>query len=599
MMEALHVLNHTFGFSSFRAQQADIVDAAISGKNTLVVMPTGGGKSLCYQIPALVREGMGIVVSPLIALMQDQVSALSAHGLNAAFLNSTLPLSAMQELERRILVGDIDILYVAPERLIQARTINLLQQVQLSLFAIDEAHCLAQWGHDFRSDYLRLDMLPQAFPNVPRVALTATADRKTQGEIARCLQLDSDAQFVCGFDRSNIQYRIQQKNRPKKQLLSFLQEEQNNSAGIVYCLSRKKVDDTALWLQHEGFNALPYHAGMDAQSRQRNQDRFLREDGIIIVATIAFGMGIDKPNVRFVAHLDMPKSIEAYYQETGRAGRDGEDATALLFYGMEDVVKLSQMAANSEGSEEFKRHERQRLNAMLGLCEMTSCRRQALLHYFDDMMDSPCGNCDNCIQPPQTRDATEDVRKALSCVYRTGQRFGAVHVIDVLRGSDNEKVRQFSHQTLSTYAIGKELSTDVWRSIFRQLIVMGFLEVDVSAYGNLRLTEKSRPVLRGEQSVHLRHETKTSGTKRNQKMRDDIDDENRALWNDLRACRKQLAQTNGVPPYIIFNDATLKEMLIHRPLSSAELIKVNGVGDKKLEQFGDIFLDIIRNHEYV
>ncbi|WP_086933746.1 DNA helicase RecQ [Agarilytica rhodophyticola] len=598
MVEALHVLNHTFGFSSFRDQQGHIVDAVIRGKNTLVVMPTGGGKSLCYQIPALVREGMGIVISPLIALMQDQVSALNAHGLQAAFLNSTLSLTAMQDLERRIVAGNIDILYVAPERLIQARTINLLQQVKLSLFAIDEAHCLAQWGHDFRSDYLRLDVLPQSFPHVPRVALTATADRKTQHEIARCLQLDQDAQFVCGFDRSNIQYRIQQKNRPKKQLLSFLKEEQKDSAGIVYCLSRKKVEDTALWLQHEGFTALPYHAGMDTQSRQRHQDRFLREDGIIIVATIAFGMGIDKPNVRFVAHLDMPKSIEAYYQETGRAGRDGENATAILFYGMEDVVKLSQMAANSEGNEEFKRHERHRLNAMLGLCEMTSCRRQALLHYFDDSMDTPCGNCDNCIQPPQTRDATEDIRKALSCVYRTGQRFGAVHVIDVLRGSDNEKVRQFSHQTLSTYGIGKDLSTDAWRTIFRQLIVMGFLDVDASAYGNLRLTEKSRPILRGEQSIHLRYEIKVNNTKRSHKIRDDIDQENMALWNDLRACRKQLALENGVPPYIIFSDATLKEMIVYRPLNSSQLIEVNGVGDKKLEQFGEAFLDVIRNHEY-
>ncbi len=602
---AKEVLQHTFGYETFRDRQADIVASVIEGRNTLVVMPTGGGKSLCYQIPALVRHGMGVVVSPLIALMQDQVSALTAQGVKAAFLNSSLENERIHHIESAIVRGDIEILYVAPERLVQERTLQLLTRTDISLFAIDEAHCVAQWGHDFRADYLRLDVLVQYFPEVPRAALTATADARTQQEIVNRLSLDPESQFICGFDRANIEYRIRQKNNPRKQLLHFLQEEQQGNAGIVYCLSRKKVDDTAIWLRDQGFNAYPYHAGMSARDRQTNQNRFLREDGIVMVATIAFGMGIDKPNVRFVAHLDMPKSIEAYYQETGRAGRDGESSTAILFYGMEDVVKLTQMLGNSEGNEQHKIHERQRLNAMLGLCEMTDCRRQALLRYFGETLATPCGNCDNCLHPPETWDATDAVRKALSCVYRTGQRFGAAHVIDVLRGSTNEKVRQFSHTELSTYGIGKELSVDAWRTIFRQLVVLGHLDVDVQGYGNLLLTDKCRPLLRGEEHIELHQDIKAKperpsgksggGSKR---VAYDIAEEDQGLWNALRSCRKQLADEANVPPYVVFGDASLKEMVVKRPMNDEEFLCVNGVGDKKLEKYGEIFLEIIQEHEY-
>ena len=596
---ALSILNHTFGFKQFRGQQADIVQSVCDGKNTLVVMPTGGGKSLCYQIPALVRQGVGIVVSPLIALMQDQVNALRELGVRAGFLNSSLSLAQLQETESALRQGAIDILYVAPERLVQDRTLQLLNQIPISLFAIDEAHCVAQWGHDFRADYLRLDILAECFPSVPRIALTATADSRTQLEIQQRLQLDQDASFVCGFDRPNIQYRIRQKEQSRQQLLKFMQQEQEGNAGIVYCLSRKKVEDVAAWLNQQGVKALAYHAGMAAQQRQEHQDRFLREDGWVMVATIAFGMGIDKPNVRFVAHLDMPKSIEAYYQETGRAGRDGEEATAIMFYGMEDVVKLSQMLAGSEGNEQFKRHEQQRLNAMLGLCEMTDCRRQALLRYFGENLSSGCGNCDNCLVAPRTWDATEVAQKALSCVYRTGQRFGASHIIDVLRGAANEKVRRFSHHELSTYGIGRELSTTQWRSVMRQLMVLGYLQVDEEAFGSLRLTETCRAVLRGEKKLFLREDVNLAKTPLKQtKTKLDIADEDQVLWQALRLCRKRLADEHNVPPYVIFSDATLKEMLLHRPLTDVELLSINGVGDVKLERFGEEFLDVLREYEY-
>lgn len=596
---SLEILQHTFGYDAFRGRQGDIVDAVVEGRNALVVMPTGGGKSLCFQIPALERQGMGVVVSPLIALMQDQVSALTALGVNAAFLNSSLDMHQLNEIEELIRAGEIHILYVAPERLVQPRTIELLKTVQVSLFAIDEAHCVAQWGHDFRADYLRLDILAQVFPHVPRVALTATADSRTQEEIVTRLQLDQNAQFICGFDRPNIEYRIRLKANPRKQLLHFLNTEQSGSAGIVYCLSRKKVDDVAIWLKDQGFDALPYHAGMPARDRQQNQMRFLREEGVVMVATIAFGMGIDKPNVRFVAHLDMPKSIEAYYQETGRAGRDGDASTALMFYGMEDVVKLTQMLAKSEGNEQHKMHERQRLNAVLGLCEMTACRRQALLRYFGEVLETGCGNCDNCINPPATWDATEAVRKALSCVYRTGQRFGAAHVIDVLRGSENEKIRQFGHSSLSTYGLGKDLSVDVWRSVFRQLMVLGHLDLDVGGFGSLLLTEKCRAILRGEESIQLSEYIKTKPERKSsKKFVADVAMEDQALWNAMRRCRKELAEEDNVPPYVVFSDATLKEMIVKRPMNDSEFLCVSGVGDKKLEKYGEIFLELIREYEY-
>lgn len=594
-----HILKHVFGYDAFRDTQSEIIQCVSNGGDALVIMPTGGGKSLCYQIPALAREGVGVVISPLIALMEDQVSALKELGVNAGYLNSTLDFDTAWHTENAIRNGELDLVYIAPERLIQERTQALLADAPIALFAIDEAHCVAQWGHDFRADYLKLDLLHEKFPKVPRVALTATADERTRAEIIERLQLQRAQQFISGFDRPNIHYRIQQKNKPREQLLQFLRDEQRDNSGIVYCLSRAKVEDTASWLSQQGFNALPYHAGMSAKMRQENQSRFLREDHIIIVATIAFGMGIDKPDVRFVCHLDMPKSIEAYYQETGRAGRDGLPATALLLYGLEDIVKLRQMAENSEGSEMFKRQEQQRLNAMLGLCEVTRCRRQVLLRYFGDELEQPCGNCDNCDNPPDTWDATEPVQKALSCVYRSGQRFGAGHVIAVLRGGDTDKIRQFAHNKLSTYGIGNDLTSNEWRSVFRQLIAHGLLTVDSEGYGGLRLTEDCRPILRGEKSVQLRREKAEKKTKPTRKQALDIDVQQQPLWNALRRVRKELAEEHGVPPYVIFHDATLKEMMDKFPLSEWEMLAVSGVGDRKLEQFGDAFLEVFREFEYL
>ena len=599
MKTPLAILNTVFGYHEFRGPQAAVIDALVAGDDVLVLMPTGGGKSLCYQIPALVREGVGIVVSPLIALMQDQVSALRELGVRAGFLNSSLSAQEMWQTELALQRGELDMLYVAPERLIQPRTLELFHQIKISLFAIDEAHCVSQWGHDFRSDYLKLELLHREFPQVPRIALTATADVRTRDEIIARLQLENAQQFINGFDRPNIQYRIAQKNNPKIQLMRFLREEQAGNSGIVYCLSRNKVEQIAEWLSSEHFTALPYHAGLPANVRQKNQERFLREDNIIMVATIAFGMGIDKPDVRFVAHLDLPKSIEAYYQETGRAGRDGEPATTLLLYGLEDVVKLRQMMAQSEGSEEFKRNEQQRLNAMLGLCEITSCRRQSLLRYFGDTLAQPCGNCDCCITPPQTWDATEAVQMALSCVYRTGQRFGAGHVIDVLRGSNNEKILSFDHHRLTTYGIGKNVSADEWKSIFRQLVARGLLDVNVDGFGGLVLNESCRAYLRGEEKINLRRDIKIAATtQRRANLGQHIESEDQGLWNALRACRKRLAEEQGVPPYVIFHDATLREMLEFRPLTPEQLRSITGVGDSKLKRFGEEFLAVIRAAEY-
>jgi ATP-dependent DNA helicase RecQ len=604
MIETPHsILERIFGYHSFRGQQLSIIETLVEGGDALVLMPTGGGKSLCYQIPSLVRSGVGVVISPLIALMQDQVNALRELGVRAGFLNSSVSAEEARQTEWELHQGAIDLLYVAPERLVQPRTLNLLQNIEIALFAIDEAHCVAQWGHDFRSDYLKLDILRAWFPEVPRIALTATADVRTREEIILRLGLQDARQFIIGFDRPNIQYRILQKDKPKQQLLRFLRDEQAGNTGIVYCLSRNKVEEISAWLCSEGFNALPYHAGLSASVRAHNQTRFLREDNIIMVATIAFGMGIDKPDVRFVAHLDLPKSIEAYYQETGRAGRDGEPATALLLYGFEDVVKLRQMMGNSEGSEEFKRLEQQRLNAMLGLCEITTCRRQILLRYFGDTLEQPCGNCDNCLQKPQTWDASEAVRMALSCVYRTGQRFGANHVIDVLRGSANERVASFAHDRLSTYGIGKHLGADEWRSVFRQLVARAYLDVDPEGFGGLRLSDSCRAILRGDESIQLRRDIKAassaarSGTSA-ARPRLDIAAEDMGLWNALRACRKRLADELGVPPYVVFHDATLREMLEQRPTTSHMLLSITGVGESKLNRFGEAFLEVIRDFEY-
>ena len=595
MSDARHILQHTFGYSAFRGPQQAIIDTLCDGGDALVVMPTGGGKSLCYQIPALLRPGVGVVISPLIALMQDQVDALRELGVRAGYLNSSLDAAEARHTEDALLNGQLDLLYVAPERLLQGRTLALFERLPVALFAIDEAHCVAQWGHDFRADYLRLNILHERFPTVPRIALTATADSRTREEIAERLGLTGASHFVSGFDRPNIQYRIRQKDQPKKQLLDFLRQEQRGNAGIVYCLSRNRVEQTAEWLCQQGISALPYHAGMPAAQRQQHQRRFLREEGLIMTATIAFGMGIDKPDVRFVAHLDLPKSVEAYYQETGRAGRDGEPATALLLYGLEDVIKLRQMMAGSDGNEQFKRHEQQRLDAMLGLCEVTDCRRQVLLRYFGDVLSEPCGNCDNCLLPPDTWDATDAVRKALSCVYRTGQRFGAGHVIDVLRGSQNERITSHGHDRLSTWGIGRELDQREWRGLFRQLVTLGLLDVDPDGFGTLRLTDACRTILRGEQRLRLRRDRFVASPAAVQKRRDaPVSAIDQPLWQALRDCRKRLAEEHGVPPYVIFSDNTLRDMVARRPADAEQLLAVSGVGDVKLERFGNEFLAVLR-----
>ncbi|MDG1164585.1 MAG: DNA helicase RecQ [Porticoccaceae bacterium] len=593
---ALEILNSLYGYDSFRGHQAEIIDHVSTGYNALVLMPTGGGKSLCYQIPSLLRDGVGIIISPLIALMQDQVDAMQQLGVKAAFLNSSLSHSEQHIIEQQLLAGELDLLYIAPERLIQSHTLDLLERCQLALFAIDEAHCVSQWGHDFRSDYLSLSLLHERFPSIPRVALTATADVRTRQEIIERLSLSDANSYISGFDRPNIRYAIANKTTAKKQLLDFLKQ-RKNEAGIVYCLSRKKVDDTAASLTQQGYTALPYHAGLPAQLRQTHQSRFLREDGVIIVATIAFGMGIDKPDVRFVAHLDLPKSIEAYYQETGRAGRDGQPADAWMVYGLQDVVRLQQMAQGSDGSEQFKRAERHKLDAMLGLCEVTSCRRKVLLNYFADNAPEQCGNCDNCQIPPQTWDATEAAQKLLSSVYRTGQRFGAVHVMDVLQGKETEKVLQHHHHQLSTFGIGADIHEARWRSVIRQLVVRGLLRVDIEGYSALQLTDICRPVLKGEQSLYLRKDeikapnAKRAGAKRAKKI--DIRPEDQELWEELRECRKYLAEENNVPPYVIFHDATLKEMIDVMPMSASEFLTIGGVGDSKMEKYGADFIEIV------
>ena len=592
------VLHEVFGYESFRPLQGDIIREVSEGRDALVLMPTGGGKSLCYQVPALVRSGTAIVISPLIALMQDQVAALKELGVRAAFLNSTMDFEQARATEYALMTGELDLLYCAPERLIQPRTIQLLHDASISLFAIDEAHCVSQWGHDFRSDYLQLSMLAEQFPGIPRIALTATADERTRKEIAERLSLTEARHFVSGFDRPNIQYRIAPKINANKQLLDFIKAEHEGDCGIVYCLSRNKVDATAKTLAQKGYTALPYHAGLSSEQRAHHQERFLREDGVIIVATIAFGMGIDKPDVRFVAHLDLPKSLEAYYQETGRAGRDGKPSTAWMVYGLQDVIKLRQMLESSQGNDHFKRVERQKLDAMLGLCEVTSCRRQVLLRYFGDELEQPCGNCDTCLNPPETWDGTVAVQKALSCVFRTGQRFGVTYLIDVLRGSENERILQSGHHQVSTYGIGTELSANEWKSVFRQLVANGYLRADPEGYGALQLTEQCRPLLKGRQAIELRKDPvvkktagRTSGGRSSSPVKDQITDQ--AGWEALRACRKELADKQGVPPYVIFHDTTLFGMLERKPRTLDELAEVSGVGAAKREKYGEIFLQTI------
>ncbi|MFA7554482.1 MAG: DNA helicase RecQ [Spongiibacteraceae bacterium] len=594
----LDILKDVYGYDSFRGQQAEIINVVTSGQDALVLMPTGGGKSLCYQIPALLREGTGIIISPLIALMQDQVDAMQQLGVHAAFLNSTLAAGDQRLIEQQLIEGQLDLLYIAPERLVQGRMLDLLSRSKLALFAIDEAHCVAQWGHDFRSDYLSLGLLHERFPHVPRIALTATADQRTREEIIQRLDLVEAQSFVSSFDRANIRYAITNKVNPRKQLLAFLQN-RRNEAGIVYCLSRKKVEDTANWLSEQGYIALPYHAGLPAELRAYHQSRFLRDENVIIVATIAFGMGIDKPDVRFVAHLDLPKSIEAYYQETGRAGRDGQPAEAWMVYGLQDVVRLQQMQSESTAADQFKRSERHKLDAMLGLCEVTSCRRQVLLNYFGDMAPNNCAYCDNCQIPPETWDATEAAQKVLSCVYRTGQRFGVVHVLDVLLGKETDKVLQHQHHQLSTFGIGSDIHEAQWRSVIRQLVVRGLLRVDIEGYSALQLTDSCRPVLRGEQSLYLRlEEIKVPTSKKGKKPRQKqaVLPEHEKLWEALRACRKRLADEFNVPPYVIFHDATLQEMLETRPMSRMDLLTISGVGQSKLDKYGSDFIEVICQH---
>ena len=596
--KALHILNSTFGYSEFRQHQQNIIQQVIDGNDAVVLMPTGGGKSLCYQIPAMARQGVGIIISPLIALMQDQVTALQQLGVSAAFLNSTLDAASANEVEHQLLHGNLDMLYVAPERLMTPRFLNLLENAPIALFAIDEAHCVSQWGHDFRPEYIQLSVLHERFPHIPRIALTATADQPTRKEIIQRLALEDAELFVSGFDRPNICYRIaQNQGNAKDQLLRFILNEHENDAGIVYCLSRKKVEQTAEWLTAKGLNALPYHAGLSAQVRQQHQHRFLTEDSVIIVATIAFGMGIDKPDVRFVAHLNLPKSIEAYYQETGRAGRDGLPSDAWMMYGLQDVIMLKQMMQTSDADEAHKRIEHHKLESMLGFTEITTCRRQALLKYFDDHLDEPCGNCDTCLTPVETWDATTVTQKALSCVYKTNQRFGVTYLIDVLLGKDMARIKQFGHDKASVYGIGKELDKKQWSSIFRQLIARNLLSVDIEGHGNLRLTEQCRPVLRGEETLHLRKESKqTKSAKRGRKSFNNVKDADKALWEALRACRKTLSDEADVPPYVIFHDATLMEMVERQPQTHDQFSKMTGVGEKKLEAYAEPFLVVIKQH---
>ncbi len=598
---AQDLLETLFGFKTFRSHQAGIVAALIAGRDALVLMPTGGGKSLCYQIPALVREGTGIVISPLIALMQDQVSALAALGVNAKFLNSTLDRREQMDVERALTAGELDLLYIAPERLLNGRMLELLDTTKLALFAIDEAHCVSQWGHDFRPEYRQLSILADRYEGVPRIALTATADTPTRKEIVRELRLEQASQFVASFDRPNIRYIVSDGGRgARDKLWQFLADEHGEDAGIIYCLSRRGVEDTAQWLVGKGRTALAYHAGLPSEQRRTVQERFLREDGIIVVATIAFGMGIDKPDVRFVAHLNLPKSVEAYYQETGRAGRDGAAADAWLSYGLQDLITLQQFISNSDANEERKRIERMKLDAIVGLCEMTTCRRQALLAYFDETLAEPCGNCDNCLTPPETTDGTEAARKALSAVYRTGQRFGVGYIIDVLRGKTNERILTNRHDELSTFAIGENLNEGEWRDIFRELVARAYLAADVERYGALNITEKARLLLRGEETFLVRKRRRPPPRDKRQRDRRaaaTVSAGDEGLFETLRSLRLQLASDNKVPPYVICHDATLHDMLALRPETADQLKMVHGMGDARVKRYGSAFLEAIANHQ--
>lgn len=596
---AAEILARVFGYESFRGDQQAIVEHVIQGGDALVLMPTGGGKSLCYQVPSLVRPGTGVVISPLIALMQDQVDALTELGVRAAFLNSTQDWLDTREVERAFVAGELDLLYVAPERLLTERCQQLLARGRIALFAIDEAHCVSQWGHDFRPEYLGLSMLHEQWPNVPRIALTATATDVTRVEIAERLALNDARHYVASFDRPNIRYHIVEKQDVRRQLLQLLRQEHAGDAGIVYCLSRNKVEETAAFLCAQGIDAMPYHAGLGAAVRAQNQSRFLREDGVVMVATIAFGMGIDKPDVRFVAHIDLPKSVEGYYQETGRAGRDGLPATAWLAYGLQDVVQQRRMIDESAGDDAFRRRLGSALDAMLGLCETVSCRRQRLLQYFGQAI-APCGNCDNCLNPPESWDGTVAAQKMLSAIYRLvkerGQRYGAGHLIDILRGKETPRVLEHGHGTLTVYGIGKDLSEQAWRSVLRQLLAQGLLMVDQEGYGTLALTDESRAVLKGERTLMLRREADKparAAPPRSKSLQPDLPRAAQLVFEALRSWRAGIARSHGVPAYVIFHDATLREIALARPDTLEDLSFVNGVGIKKLESYGKSILECI------
>nr|WP_218626093.1 DNA helicase RecQ [Bradyrhizobium sp. dw_78] len=592
------MLNSVFGLPAFRGAQEEIVEHVAGGGNCLVLMPTGGGKSLCYQLPSLLREGCGIVVSPLIALMRDQVAGLTEAGVKAAVLNSTLSWEEAAAVEQRLIAGDIDLLYVAPERLLTPRCLALLGRARIALFAIDEAHCVSQWGHDFRPEYIGLSAIAERFPNVPRIALTATADELTRQEIVDRLGLAHAPRFVASFDRPNIKYEIVAKQNAQTQLKAFISERHAGDAGIVYCLSRAKVEDTAAALNRAGIPALPYHAGLDANLRTRHQDRFINEDGIVMVATVAFGMGIDKPDVRFVAHLDLPKSIEAYYQETGRAGRDGKPSSAWMAYGLSDIVQQRRMIDESEGTEAFKRVSIGKLDALVGLAETAECRRSRLLQYFGETLKAArCGNCDNCQSPPQVRDGKVIAQKLLSCAYRTGQRFGAMHLIDVLVGRLTERVKQFGHDGLSVFGIGRELNERQWRSALRQLVAMGYLQSDNEAFGALKLTETARGVLKGETEISLREEP-AQRPSRTRSRRGDLASSpsaagDTALLGRLRAWRSEVARRHGVPAYVVLHDATIDGIASIRPRTPEQLRSIPGIGDKKLESYGHDLIALV------
>ncbi len=596
---ALDLLRQTFGYPAFRGRQQEIVEHVAGGGDALVLMPTGGGKSLCFQIPALLRSGCAVVVSPLIALMQDQVETLVQLGVRAAFLNSSLEWAEVRAIEQRLMQGGLDLLYVAPERLMTERGLALLDRLEatggIALFAIDEAHCVSQWGHDFRPEYLQLSALHERYPQVPRIALTATADEATRREIIQRLGLSEARIFISSFDRPNIRYTVVEKDNPRRQLLTFLAE-RKGEAGIVYCLSRKKVEETADWLNGQGWPALPYHAGLPSEVRADNQRRFLREEGLVMVATIAFGMGIDKPDVRFVAHLDLPKSLEAYYQETGRAGRDGEPAEAWMTYGLQDVALQRARIDDSGAPEQQKRLEAQKLNALLAFCESPRCRRTVLLEYFAEAA-TPCGNCDVCLDPPELWDGTEAARKALSAVFRTGMRFGAMHLIDVLRGKSTDKTRQWNHDQLPTFGVGADLDDANWRAVFRQLVAAGLLQADLAEHGALKLTEAARPVLKGEQSVELRRYRPSRGGKPKRvagRASEGLSTGDAALFEALRAWRAETAKEQGVPAYVILHDKTLRELAEVRPVSRGHLMTITGMGQAKVERYGDDILAVVR-----